>query len=75
MKYIDNLIAWGDQLFSQDTIETINLATQLYVWPGSCSARARERPAAASSRAAQTYAELMRATLDAFSNGSSPPRT
>ena len=31
MTYIDNLIAWGDQLFSQDTIEAINEATQLYV--------------------------------------------
>src|SRR5262249_39203253 len=31
MKYIDNLIAWGDQLFRQDTIETINQATQLYI--------------------------------------------
>jgi hypothetical protein len=31
MKYLDNLIAWGDQLFRQDTIETVNEATQLYV--------------------------------------------
>lgn len=31
MKYIDNLLAWGDYLFRQDTIETINQATQLYV--------------------------------------------
>jgi hypothetical protein len=31
MKYLDNLIAWGDQLFSRDTIETINEATQLYI--------------------------------------------
>ena len=31
MKYIDNLVAWADQLFRQDTIETINEATQLYV--------------------------------------------
>jgi hypothetical protein len=31
MKYIDNLIAWGDQLFSRDTIESINEATQLYI--------------------------------------------
>ena len=31
MKYIDNLIAWGDQLFRTDTIESINEATQLYV--------------------------------------------
>lgn len=31
MKYLDNLIAWGDQLFQQDTIEAINEATQRYV--------------------------------------------
>jgi Tc toxin complex TcA C-terminal TcB-binding domain len=31
MKYIDNLIAWGDQLFRQDTMESINEATQRYV--------------------------------------------
>ncbi len=31
MKYLDNLIAWGDQLFRRDTIESINEATQLYI--------------------------------------------
>ncbi|HET8924381.1 MAG TPA: choice-of-anchor D domain-containing protein [Candidatus Acidoferrum sp.] len=31
MKYLDNLIAWGDQLFRQYTMETVNQATQLYV--------------------------------------------
>jgi hypothetical protein len=31
MKYLDNLIAWGDNLFQQDTIESINEATQRYV--------------------------------------------
>jgi hypothetical protein len=31
MKYLDNLIAWGDSLFMQDTIESINEATQCYV--------------------------------------------
>jgi hypothetical protein len=31
MKYIDNLIAWGDQLFRRETIESINEATHLYV--------------------------------------------
>ena len=31
MKYLDNLIAWGDQLFRRDTIESLNEATQLYV--------------------------------------------
>jgi len=31
MKYLDNLIAWGDYLFQQDTVESINEATQIYV--------------------------------------------
>lgn len=31
MKYLDNLIAWGDFLFSQDSMESINEATQLYI--------------------------------------------
>ncbi|KAA8877392.1 hypothetical protein F3087_44605 [Nocardia colli] len=31
MKYLDNLIAWGDQLFRQDTGESINQALQLYI--------------------------------------------
>jgi hypothetical protein len=31
MKYVDNLIAWGDQLFVQNTRESINEAIQLYI--------------------------------------------
>ena len=31
MKYLDNLIAWGDHLFRRDTIESINEASQLYI--------------------------------------------
>jgi hypothetical protein len=31
MKYVDNLVAWADQLFRADTPETINEAAQLYV--------------------------------------------
>lgn len=31
MKYLDTLIAWGDDLFTKDTTESINLAVQLYV--------------------------------------------
>ena len=30
MKYIDNLLDWGDHLFAQDTMESINEATLLY---------------------------------------------
>lgn len=31
MKYIDNLLDWGDELFTQDTMESINEASLLYV--------------------------------------------
>ena len=31
MKYIDNLLDWGDKLFANDTRESINEATNLYV--------------------------------------------
>lgn len=31
MKYLDNLIAWGDNLFRRDTIESINEASQIYL--------------------------------------------
>lgn len=31
MKYLDNLIAWGDQSFRRGSMESINEATQLYV--------------------------------------------
>jgi hypothetical protein len=31
MKYVDHLIAWGDYLFTQDTMESVNEATQLYI--------------------------------------------
>jgi Tc toxin complex TcA C-terminal TcB-binding domain/Neuraminidase-like domain/Salmonella virulence plasmid 28.1kDa A protein len=31
MSYIDNLISWADQLFRQETLESINEATMLYV--------------------------------------------
>jgi len=31
MNYLDNLIAWGDYLFRQDSMESINEATQFYI--------------------------------------------
>ena len=30
MKYLDNLLSWGDYLFQQDTLESINMAVTLY---------------------------------------------
>ncbi|CUQ67091.1 Tc toxin subunit A-related protein [Candidatus Nitrospira inopinata] len=67
MKYLDNLIAWGDQLFRKDTIESINEATLLYV-------RAAEilgdRPVqlAGEEMSAKTYRDLNESGLDAFGN-------
>lgn len=31
MSYIENLIAWGDHLFMQNTMESVNEATQIYI--------------------------------------------
>ncbi|MFN3531517.1 MAG: hypothetical protein ACK41Q_03245 [Candidatus Brocadia sp.] len=31
IKYVENLIAWGDSLFRQDTMESVNEAIQIYV--------------------------------------------
>ena len=69
MKYLDNLIAWGDSLFRQDTIESINEATQLYVLAANILGRA----AAAHPAARHRPAEDLRAAqgsdgLDAMGN-------
>jgi hypothetical protein len=65
-KYIDNLLAWGDQLFRRDTIESINEATQLYVLAarilGPRPQRVPRPP-----RRALSYGDL-RGQWDAFSN-------
>jgi hypothetical protein len=67
MKYIDNLIAWGDQLFRQDTIESINEATQLYVLAGELLGERPQRLPARGKPISKTYSDL-KPDLDAFSN-------
>ena len=57
MAYLDNLIAWGDALFRQDTGETINEATQLYVLAANLLGPAPAGGAAQGLAAPQTYAE------------------
>lgn len=67
MKYLDNLIAWGDYLFTQHTIESMNQATQLYVLashilgprPQSIPQRGKIKP--------ETYNSLLN-KWDAFGN-------
>ncbi len=67
MKYLDNLIAWGDQLFRRDTIESINEATQLYVLAADLLGRKPERVRRRQKADPKTYAEL-EGEFDAFSN-------
>ncbi|HEU4706051.1 MAG TPA: neuraminidase-like domain-containing protein [Solirubrobacterales bacterium] len=67
MKYIDNLIAWGDQLFRQDTRESINLATQMYVLADELLGPRPEKVEPGFEPTAKTYDDL-KANLDTFSN-------
>ena len=68
MKYLDNLIAWGDSLFMQDTIESINEATQLYVLAANLlGPRPQEVPPRGNVRP-KTFLELKAAGLDAMGN-------
>jgi hypothetical protein len=58
MKYIDNLIAWGDQLFRRDTIEAINEATNLYVLAAEILGRRPESVPPAGTIPIKTYNQL-----------------
>jgi Tc toxin complex TcA C-terminal TcB-binding domain len=67
MAYLDNLIAWGDSLFRQDTGEAIDEALMLYVLAANILG---PRPLPVPKKGAvrpQTYANL-RADLDKFGN-------
>jgi receptor-binding and translocation channel-forming TcA subunit of Tc toxin/ABC toxin-like protein/neuraminidase-like protein/putative peptidoglycan binding protein len=67
MKYIDNLIAWGDQLFRRDTLESINEATQLYILAADMlGRRPKEIPPRAIAEM-QTF-NTIEPNLDSFSN-------
>ena len=67
MAYLDNLIAWGDSLFQQYTIETINEATQIYVMAATILGTKPQVVPVKESTAPQTYASI-RPQLDGFSN-------
>lgn len=67
MKYLDNLIAWGDQLFRRDTIEAMNEAAQLYVLAAEILGRLPQKVPARSTAAPHTYNSLAQ-HLDEFSN-------
>ncbi|WP_170135745.1 neuraminidase-like domain-containing protein [Nannocystis exedens] len=66
MKYLDNLIAWGDDLFRQDTRESTQEAVQLYILALQILGK-RPRKIEGDERPDKTYAEAYDA-LDGFSN-------
>jgi hypothetical protein len=70
MKYIDNLIAWGDQLFRQDTMESVNEATQMYVLAAELLGPRPEIIKPLGVPPDMTYNELEKAGLDEFANAS-----
>lgn len=67
MKYLDNLIAWGDQLFQQDTVESINEATQRYVLAANLLGPRPQRIPPRGSVKKKTFAQLRNLT-DAMGN-------
>ncbi|MDX2470569.1 MAG: hypothetical protein QNL04_08330, partial [SAR324 cluster bacterium] len=67
MKYIDNLIAWGDSLFRRETREFVNEAMQLYILAAKLLGPRPERTPKSQKRAEQSFNQLV-PSLDAFSN-------
>jgi hypothetical protein len=68
MKYLDNLIAWGDSLFVQDTVESVNEATQRYVLAANLlGPRPQQVPQRGTVRP-KTFAQLRAAGLDPAGN-------
>jgi hypothetical protein len=67
MRYLDNLIAWGDQLFGQvDTIESINQATQLYILAANLLGPLPDQVLTPTTQPELCYAQL--GILDPFGN-------
>ncbi len=63
MKYLDNLIAWGDHLFQQDTTESINEATQIYVLAANILGERPQRIPPRGTIKAKTFAQLKKEGL------------
>jgi len=68
MKYLDNLIAWGDSLFIQDTMETVNEATQIYVLAANILGPKPQKVPPRKKLVPKTYAQLKAAGIDKFGN-------
>jgi hypothetical protein len=67
MAYISTLVAWGDQLFRGDTIESINEATQLYLLASQLLGPRPQSVRAIQPSDDKSYSDLS-GTIDTFSN-------
>jgi hypothetical protein len=68
MRYLDNLIAWGDHLFQQDTVESINEATQRYVLAANLLGPRPQRIPDLGATRSKTFAELKQEGLGPIGN-------
>lgn len=68
MKYLDNLIAWGDHLFRQDTMESINEATLRYVLAANILGARPQKIPKSKSVQPKTFAQLKQQGLDRMGN-------
>ena len=68
MAYVDNLVAWGDSLFQQYTIETINEATQIYIMAANILGKKPQPVPKKGSVKPLNFSDLRSDKLDPFSN-------
>jgi Tc toxin complex TcA C-terminal TcB-binding domain len=66
MKYLSNLIAWGDSLFLQYTIETVNEASMHYVLAANILGPHPEKVPQHASSPAKSFAQLKKAQREAM---------
>jgi hypothetical protein len=68
MKYLDHLIAWADNLYQQDTMETVMAAEQLYILAQQILGPKPQIIPTSFAPPIDNFAQLDQKTLDAFSN-------
>jgi hypothetical protein len=68
MKYLDNLIAWGDSLFLADTVETLNEATLCYVLAADILGPRPQVMPQATATSPRNFRQLKQAGLDRMSD-------
>jgi hypothetical protein len=68
MHYLDNLIAWGDSLFTQGTMESVNQATQLYILADKLLGPKPRVVPPLVTPPTETYNQLKKKSIDVFSN-------